>query len=71
MLGSCGLGTQIQESMTLKVAEIYQILCQKTLVSIQLAKKCELLKDWGSDKPFSEVREMAMNMVKQICSGTE
>ena len=71
MLSSCGLGTQIQKSMTLQVAEVYQILCQKTLVSLQFAKVRESLKDWDSDKPFSDVRKTAMNMVKQISSGTE
>ncbi len=51
--------------------EVDRILCQKTLVSLQLTKVRESLKDWDSDKPFSEVRKTAMNMVKQISSGTE
>ena len=51
--------------------EVDRILCQKTLLSLQLAKVRESLKEWNSDKPFSEVRKTAMNMVKQISSGTE
>ena len=64
------LGTQPRKSMV-SMPEVDRILCQKTLVSLQLAKVRESLKDWDSDKPFSEVRKTAMNMVKQISSGTE